>query len=45
MATITFKAKPREVWDATGTRVEFVIIDVPELTRKHCAMDEFRRHP
>ena len=45
MATIKFKAKVRDVWDATGTTVDFRIVDVPDLTRKHCAMDEFRRHP
>lgn len=45
MATIKFKAKPRAVWNADGTRVEFHIIDVPDLTRKHCNMDQFRKHP
>lgn len=45
MARIQFKAKPRAVWNATGETIEFHIIDVPTLTRKHCDMNAFRSHP
>lgn len=44
MATITFKAKCRAVYNMDDT-VAFHIIDVPKLTRAHCDMPAFRKHP
>lgn len=44
MARITFKAKPRDIWNATGETVEFTTIAVPVLKRSHCDMAAFRCH-
>lgn len=44
MARITFKAKPRDIWNATGETVEFRTIPVPVLKRSHCDMAAFRCH-
>jgi hypothetical protein len=45
MATIKFKAKIREAWNADGESVAWRYVDVPKLTRSHCDMEAFRRHP
>jgi hypothetical protein len=44
MATITFKAKPRAVYNHDET-LAYTYLDVPQFTRKHCDLDAFRRHP
>ena len=44
MATITFKAKPRAVYNHDDT-LAYTYVEVPTFTRKHCDMDAFRRHP
>ena len=44
MAKISFKAKIHTVYTVDDA-VAYHCIKVPELTRKHCDMDAFRRHP
>lgn len=44
MAKIVFKAKPRDVWNATGEHVEFQTIPIPVFKRSHCDMPAFRSH-
>ena len=44
MAKISFKAKIQTVYNMDDT-VAYHCIKVPELTRSHCDMDAFRRHP
>ena len=44
MATITFKAKARDVHYADGA-FAYRVIAVPRLTRSHCDMAAFRQHP
>jgi len=43
MATIQFKAKIQSVY--RGDSIAYEYVSVPELTRKHCNMHEFRLHP
>lgn len=48
MATITFRTKPYDAEGAVYTDDApdpHKRVSVPELTRKHCDMDAFRRHP
>ena len=42
MLTVSFKAKPETIYNVDGS-VAFVRVKVPELTRKHCNIDAFRR--
>lgn len=44
MATITFKAKAVKFENIDGSDPH-LRIQVPTLTRRHCDMDAFRRHP
>ena len=44
MATIQFKTKIHSLDYVDGT-FAYKYIKVPELTRSHCDMDSFRRHP
>ena len=44
MATISFKAKVRDVFNPDET-LAYQIVAVPTLTRSHCDMAAFRRHP
>lgn len=44
MATITFKAKAVEFKNCDGTG-QHLRVQVPTLTRKHCDIEAFRRHP
>ena len=44
MATIQFKTKIHSLEYVDGT-FAYKYIKVPELTRSHCDMDSFRRHP
>ena len=44
MATIKFKAKLHQVWNADGTPA-YQIINVPTFARSHCDMTAFRKHP
>ena len=43
MARIAFKAKVQTVYNVDET-VAYRVVKVPELARKHCDMDAFRRH-
>jgi hypothetical protein len=44
MAAITFKAKVQTVYNHDET-VAWRYVKVPKVTRAHCDMAEFRRHP
>ena len=44
MATITFKTKVKEFWNVDGSS-DGKYVNIPEFTRAHCDMAEFRRHP
>lgn len=44
MATITFKAKIRTVYNVDDTPA-FDDITVPQLQRRHCDMPSWRKHP
>ena len=43
MARITFKAKPVTYYNMDDT-IAFTEIAVPKIARRHCNMDEFRKH-
>ena len=43
-ADITFSAKVQECQNVDGT-LAYRFVQVPELTRKHCDMAAFRKHP
>ena len=44
MATVTFKAKPQEVWETDLSEVAYRFVKVPVFTRSHCDMAAFRNH-
>lgn len=44
MSIVTFKAKPETIHNADNT-VAYRRVKVPTLTRGHCDMDAFRKHP
>ena len=44
MPNVTFKAKVQTVYNMDET-VAYQYVQVPELKRAHCDMNEFRRHP
>ena len=44
MATITFKAKAHDVRNMDDS-LAYRMVNVPKLTRSHCDMDSFRKHP
>lgn len=43
MPNIKFKAKVRTMYNVDDT-VAYQYIEVPEFTRSHCDMNEFRKH-
>lgn len=43
-ATITFKTKGHKVENSDGT-LAYLMFNVPKLTRSHCDMNAFRKHP
>ena len=49
MARIQFKSKPKRMLKAGPIdgpqELDYLYIDVPELTRQHCDMGAFRIHP
>lgn len=44
MARITFKAKPEVIYNLDDTPA-YARIKVPALSRSHCDMNAFRKHP
>lgn len=44
MATVTFKARPEKIYNMDDT-LAYERIKVPALTRSHCDMPAFRKHP
>lgn len=43
MATIKFKAKPRNLYDMEDNVIDR-FVTIPELTRSHCDLPSFRGH-